>query len=124
MASTIQEQTPLCIIDHENKEIVVYSKAISDSLSFLGDGISNFEANSFLTTHWIKNRSITEWQNEIKLTFYDEPWGGIGFERWKYAEEILEKLVNKNAALYSYLINVSKNRILLTFEVEYQMGVY
>jgi hypothetical protein len=122
MENEIKQNELICKI--ENKKVLVFKKNVVDKFSFVGDGILNFEIITEPNRYYHNGLIKSEWQNEIEITFYDAPWGGISLQTWNNLEEILEEITNSNIGLYSYLINPSKNFLRLSFEVNDKMEVY
>ena len=101
-----------------DEEIRVYPETIKKLLNFVGEGIYDMDVES-----WIPRMSST-YQNEIRIYFSENAWGGISTDEWNKLEKILDQYVGKGG-FESYSVNPSSNNLLLEFsDNNYPMGEY
>jgi hypothetical protein len=106
----------------KDDEIRVYETFLRTLCSGVGEGINDLDVNSVsLSGKWTPNTD--EFQNEIFITFYDNAWGGIDLSEWNVLEKRLNEYVGKNG-FYDFSINTTRNLLTLTFDGDYEMGLY
>ena len=101
-------------VDDFEEYILVDTKRIKEVLIGIGEGVDDIDV-------WSNRYYRDEFQNEVKISFRDNAWGGISLKEWIKLDNILRKLLKKKNGLDYYEIMPENASVLLRFDSKYPM---